>query len=149
MSCYVKHTGFILINKFDEDMNIDCIADRIKITPKLIENLTKFNLGTQRFYDSVKTVDIRLFDGNKSQVDEDLGTLHKYFSNLECVNLYTSDRLSLAEICDVMKNWKLNHCSFWGTEGIYDYSMQSETGCLVLYDGEDHLNINFNNLHLK
>ena len=58
MSCYVKHTGLIEIEEFNQDMNIDCIADRIKIEPELIQNLTNLSLGTQRFYNSVKTVDI-------------------------------------------------------------------------------------------
>ena len=35
MSCYVKQTECIEINKLDADMNIDCIADQIKIHPDI------------------------------------------------------------------------------------------------------------------
>ena len=57
MSCYVKQTGCIKINKLEYDMNIDCLADKIQIDPDSIQNLNNFNLGSQKFISSVKTVE--------------------------------------------------------------------------------------------
>ena len=44
---------------FDEDMNIDCIANHVKIDPTCIRNISKYTLGTQKFRDSVSTVEIQ------------------------------------------------------------------------------------------
>ena len=57
MSCYVKQTGCIKINELEYDMNIDCLADKIRIDPNSIQNLNNFTLGSQKFRNSVKSVD--------------------------------------------------------------------------------------------
>ena len=63
MSWYVEHAGCIEINEIDADMYIDCTADKIVIKNTQIQNIPEFSLGTQKFYDSIRTIDIGYWFG--------------------------------------------------------------------------------------
>ena len=56
MSRYVKQTEQINIDKFDKNMNIDCLTERITINPDSIQDLNNFILGSQEFKNSVSTI---------------------------------------------------------------------------------------------
>ena len=90
-------------------MKIDCRAEKIIIGQDSVQNLNKYSLGSQNFTNSIKTVGVyHYFRDLKSDIFEDLVILHKYFSNLECVNLNTKTDLTLTQISQICKNWKIN-----------------------------------------
>ena len=117
--------------------------------PDVIQDFLNFSFGSKKFYNSIHMADINYETvGTKYDVFEDLRILHKYFSNLKCVNLNTSDKLSLSEIGGVLKNWNINLLKFKGSKHNNEYSISSRSGCLAIYDSEEHQIINFKNLSL-
>ena len=62
-------------------------------------NFKNSQLGTDRFYNSVKTVVIDYWDvKDKPNVDQDIDLVKEYFKNLDSVNLRNLKYLSIKEI---------------------------------------------------
>ena len=130
-------------------MNIDCIANQIKIYPYCYENLTEYTLGTQKFRDSVQIVDIPLVSYFiKHSILSGKDILHKYFRNLKCVNLNSSNKLSLSEINLVLNIWKINQLKFEGEKCQDEYSIRSKAGSIALHGCKIHHYIKFKNLKI-
>ena len=87
-------------------------------------------------------------NGTKSDIFDDLDIIQEYFNNLKCVNLNTSDNLSLIEIGSILGNQKLNYFEFMGPEYKYGNSIQSKTGRVFLYDCDNHYCVKFKNLKM-
>ena len=85
---------------------------------------------------------------SSSDILESLDILHKYFNNLECINLTTYADLSIHEIGKILSNRKINLNKFERSSNNSDYSISSKVGCIVLYDGQDHLYINYKTFRL-
>ena len=72
-----------------------------------------FNLGTQKFFESVKVVSINYKEEiSKSDVDQDLDTLYQYFKNLSCINLSEIKHPRFTEIIGIVNNSNINLISF-------------------------------------
>ena len=85
---------------------------------------------------------------SSSDAFESLDIIHKYFNNLECINLKTRADLSIHEICKILNNRKMHLNKFDRYGKIYDCSITSNVGRVVLYDGQNHLHINFKTFRL-
>ena len=58
MSWFVKQAKLLVIDKLEKDMNINCRVEKIKIDSKCIQNIKYFNLGTEKFLNSVHKITI-------------------------------------------------------------------------------------------
>ena len=73
------------IDEIKYDLNIDWEADRIKISQKCIQDIENHTLGTDRFIDSVKEIEIYNVPYSKSalEIQQDADCLQKCFRNSE------------------------------------------------------------------
>ena len=109
MSTFVKQAGCICINEFDQDMNIDCLTEKIVINSTIIPNLSFYSVGTTNFFESVRTIDISYQNINKeSQVDTHINILRKYFKNMKDINLLYSESLDIDTISKILGNHRIN-----------------------------------------
>ena len=128
-------------NKIDQDMNIDCLTEEIKINSHYIHKIKDFNLGTEKFFNSVHTVGIRynkyckLLHDTDINIDVDIGLIHRYFKNLKKINMINTHFFSQTEIVRILKSHKIKHLSSETTyKGVYDYKITSKAGCVAFYD---------------
>ena len=129
-------------------MNINCIVDHIKIKSDCLQNIEKYNLGTQGFFNSVITITISYYK-QENNVFEDLDIVHKYFKNLAYVNLVDFTELLLNEIIQILKNCKVNIICFDQIpHSMGEYQIESEDGCLVIHDSKNKLFLNYGSLSL-
>ena len=87
---------------------------------------------------------------DKPEVSKDLDILHEHFKNIKCVNIEEVMNLSISEIVDLIKTWKINYISFGDIylNSKHEYSISSEAGCLVLYDQDVYQYIKFSKICL-
>ena len=85
---------------------------------------------------------------SSSDIFGNLDILHKYFNNLECINLMTNADLSIHEIGKIFNNRKIHLNKLERSSNNSDCSIASKVGCVVLYDGQDHFYINFKTFRL-
>ena len=151
MSWFIKQAGCIFIGSLDEDLNIDCITNEIKIYSKCISKIDNWNLGTKKFFDSIKTLTIDYwFLESEINVDEDINLLQKYFKNLKCINLEHIKTLSLGEISKIITKHKIDNINSKGSKNDeYDFSIISETGCILFYDCEDKYCLSFTKIEIQ
>ena len=81
-------------------MNIDCMANKIKIYSECIEKMKTFSLGTTKFFNSVQSVTIirkSTYNQFNSELDfkNDINLVHEYFNNAQSLNLQSINSLSL------------------------------------------------------
>ena len=95
-------------------MNIDCLVNKVEIYSQCIQNIASSSIGSQKFLNSVSIVTIIYYFDSNPNIKEDLNLLHEYFKNLEHINLDTIKGISLAEIVEILKNWKINQISIEG-----------------------------------
>ena len=130
-------------------MNIDCKVDQVEIASKCIQDINTYNLGTQSFFESVHEITIDYTQASsKPEIDKDLDSLYMHFKNLNSITLEGIESLTIDEIIGILKNWKINNITFSGTMLDKEYSLESDTGSLVLYDCKDHHYINFSSICL-
>ena len=74
-----------MIDEIKYDLNIDWEADRIKISQKCIQDIENHTLGTDRFIDSVKEIEIYDVPRSNSaiEIQKDADCLQKCFRNSE------------------------------------------------------------------
>ena len=152
MSTFAKQAGSILIDKLEQDMNVDCVTNQIEIRSECVQKIRSFNLGTETFKNSVGTVIIDYFGSEKNpDVEKDIELVYEYFNNLNHVNLNYLSQLSLSEVVKLLKDYHINQVSFRGSslKAGGEYSIHSKTGCVLLVDGIDTYFINFNNIKLE
>ena len=115
MSWFVKQAKWIQIRELEKDVNIDWEVDHVHIYLNCIENIQNFNLGTQKFFDSVNTITIDYSHGHeKPDYEIEQEVVHKYFKNLKHWNLENVQNISVARFIKILKNWKINHVSLTG-----------------------------------
>ena len=113
MSSYAKHIGFVKIRKLNEDLNIDCIVDKVEIYSECIEKIKHFNLGTDQFFDSVSAIDIKYqYSYDVNDFTKLIDITNRYFKNLKNLSLINVQNLSLGEIASILINYKINTISF-------------------------------------
>ena len=100
MNWFVKRTECIEISTLEGDMNIDCMANKIKIYSECIEKMKTFSLGTTKFFNSVRSVIIirkSSYNQFNSELDfkNDINLVHEYFNNAQSINLQSINSLSL------------------------------------------------------
>ena len=83
------------IDEIKYDLNIDWEADRIKIRQECIQDIENHTLGTDRFIDSVKEIEIYDVPHRNSarEIQQDADCLQKCFRNLERISItYSQNR---------------------------------------------------------
>ena len=109
MSSYAKYAGVIEILLFEKDMNIDWLANKIEINSKCLQNLGVYNLGTDKFFNSVTEVTIDYLDAEaKPEIDENIDLINEHFKNLSCIYLKNLRYLSISEIVTIYTENKLH-----------------------------------------
>ena len=86
-------------------MYINCKTRKVLITPSAILNMKRYKLGTEKFFKSVRKVNIyyepyhRMSDSGDFLISEinmdceqSLGLVNKYFTELKCLKLLTNLR---------------------------------------------------------
>ena len=116
MTSFVHKINVLMITQIRKDLNIDSLVDHIQIDSNAVQKIKVFNLGSERFFESVNkvTVDYRLseesFD-NKRQVEKDINLIYENFNNLQSMVLSNLKYLSLfeaGEISNLTKPYSVN-----------------------------------------
>ena len=148
MSCFVNQAKYIIIYKLEDHMNIECIAEQVNISSRCIQNLNTYRIGTQEFLDSVTGVEIGYYEQEKN-VFENINIAYEYFKNLKYVSVVNLSKAPLSYIVQILSQCNIDHISFSHTKNPplinSDNQVKSEEGCMVLYDTENALTINFKN----
>ena len=147
MSTSVKRVKTIRIETLEEDLNIDCKTENVEIYSNCIQNFETYCLGTQDFFDSVKSMKIINYSKHSTDVFEGLEIVDKYFPNLKRIDLWNITSLSIPEIVEILKNHKINKISIGSKYS--STSLESKSGCLVLYDGNNQHFVKFSQLRLE
>ena len=132
-------------------MNIDCIANEIEIYSKCLQSFRLFNLGSERFLNSVMKVTIDYRNGeDKPDVYEDLELICEYFNNLSSVNLKNLKYLSISEIVKFNSDSKKGKITSIKSQfkHYYDFTVSSKAGYALLYDSKGKYIIKFTDLSL-
>ena len=84
MSNYWEQAGIIWIDKLDKDLNIDWICEKVNISSEILQNFQIYNVGTQRFLESVQTVIFRYESSESlSEINQRIRMIEEYFKNLK------------------------------------------------------------------
>ena len=78
-----------MIDEIKYDLNIDWEADRIKISQECIQDIENHTLGTDKFIDSVKEIEIYDVPRSNSaiEIQQDADCLQKCFRNSERISI--------------------------------------------------------------
>ena len=64
-------------------MNIDCIADHLKIYSRCFQNMKNYILGSQKFLDSIRTITVLYKEkDSKPDLEADFECIKEYFKNI-------------------------------------------------------------------
>ena len=92
MSSFYGQVGCLQIKKIKKDLNIECLAHKIKLHSNVIPNMNSFYLGSERFHDSVNTcsIDYMLYHAN-SDIKVHLDYVKELFKNIKPKKFRTSE----------------------------------------------------------
>ena len=77
--------------------------------------------------------------------------MSKGVKNVKNMNLLDVRYLSLAQIVNILKSYKINHVSFRGNDfksRQSDFTISSSNGYVILYDGENQFLVKFKNIQI-
>ena len=147
MAGFCKQASRILIDKIESDFNIDWTADKIELNSNWISEIKIYNLGTQEFLNSIKSVKIKYLDEFEvEQIYEDWKYLKEQFLSLDKIDLAFSNNWSLEQIIQVWSINTINKIEISDNNYADTCDIGSQEGWLLLYaQGKKH-QINYQNL---
>ena len=85
-------------------MDIDCVVNEVILSSHWIQDIKDSNIGTEKFFNSVKIVTIRQSRSYDIDIDVDkhVKLTNEYFKNLNTINLKLVKPVSVDELSKIL-----------------------------------------------